>query len=149
MIMHKFVQINSAQFPILLCCFWNNMCSSVWKSLPNICVTKEWVQYGYRKCFNRECFAASLTFLNRYNNKEDQVLNHIMNGNEASIFHDTLSSKQQSMKWKRPIFLARQKFNRTISTGKISCIVFWYRKGIILADFTPRGIIINGLIVQY
>jgi histone-lysine N-methyltransferase SETMAR len=37
----------------------------------------------------------------------------------------------------------KKKFRQTISTRKITCIVFWDRKGVLLVEFLPQGSTIN------
>ena len=47
------------------------------------------------------------------------------------------------MDWRHTSSPTKMKFKQTTSTRKITCTVFWYRKGVLLVDFLPQGSTIN------
>ncbi|KAJ4440568.1 hypothetical protein ANN_08713 [Periplaneta americana] len=85
---------------------------------------------------------AALTFLQRYHDDGDEFLDRIVTGDETWISHFTPETKQQSMHWRHCGSPVRTKFKQTLSVQKVMCTVFWDRKGILLIDFLPRGIVL-------
>ncbi|KAJ4448973.1 hypothetical protein ANN_00365 [Periplaneta americana] len=78
----------------------------------------------------------------RYHDDGDEFLDRIVTGDETWISHFTPETKQQSMHWRHSGSAARTKFKQTLSVQKVMCTVFWDRKGILLIDFLPRGVVI-------
>ena len=87
--------------------------------------------------------ASALTFLTRYHEEGDEMLNHIVTGDETWVSHVTPESKQQSSQWKHIASPRVKKFKQTISTRKMMCTVFWDRQGVLLVEFMVRGTTIN------
>ncbi|KAJ4443031.1 hypothetical protein ANN_04681 [Periplaneta americana] len=85
---------------------------------------------------------AALTFLQRYHDDGDEFLDRIVTGDETWISHFTPETKQQSMHWRHSGSLVRTKFKQTLSIWKVICTVFWDRKGILLIDSLPRGVVL-------
>ncbi|XP_067123351.1 histone-lysine N-methyltransferase SETMAR-like [Centruroides vittatus] len=86
---------------------------------------------------------SALSFLTRYDQEGDELLDHIVTGDETYVSHMTPESKQQSMEWRHTSSPTKVKAKQTISVRKIMATVFWDRKGILLVDFMPRGTTIN------
>ncbi|KAJ4447710.1 hypothetical protein ANN_09718 [Periplaneta americana] len=85
----------------------------------------------------------ALTFLQRYHDDGDELLDRIVTGDETWISHFTPQTKQQSMHWRYSGSPVRTKFKQTLSVRKVMCTVFWDKKGILLIDFLPRGETVN------
>lgn len=105
----KIHQIDVSRSPILPWCFLKFYMPFCMKLLLNACVAKKCMcMYGgYLKCGPRSIkekhFAAALTFLSWCNAKGDELLNHIVTGDEAWISH-------VSMEWKHTASSTWQKF---------------------------------------
>ena len=52
-------------------------------------------------------------------------------------------SKRQSMEWRHVNSPSKKNFKTLPSAGKVTCTVFWDRKGVILLDFLQPGQPIN------
>ncbi|GFQ82638.1 HTH_48 domain-containing protein [Trichonephila clavata] len=91
---------------------------------------------------------SALTFLERYLNEGEDVLDQIVTGDETWVAYVTPESKQQSMEWRHSSSPKRVKFNQTISARKIMGTVFWDRKGVLLVEFLPRNETINAASVE-
>jgi len=87
--------------------------------------------------------ASALDFLTRYSEEGDNFLSHVVTGDETWVSHATPESKQQFMEWRHTSSPTKTKFKQTTSTQKITCTVFWDRKGVLLVDFLPQGSTIN------
>jgi len=90
--------------------------------------------------------ACALTFLMRYHMEGDNMLSHIVTGDETWVSHITPESKQQSLHWKHTGSVKRKKFKQTFSTRKIMCTVFWDRQGVLLVEFLSQGTTINSAV---
>ncbi|KAJ4426959.1 hypothetical protein ANN_26758 [Periplaneta americana] len=87
-------------------------------------------------------FGAALTFLQRYHDHGDEFLHRIVTGDKTWISHFNPETKQQSIHWRHSRSPVRMKFKQTLSVRKVMCTVFWDRKGILLNDFLPRGVVL-------
>jgi len=81
--------------------------------------------------------ASALDFLARYSEEGDNFLSCVATGDEAWVSHTTPESKQQSMVWRHTSSPTKTKFNQTTLIRKITCTVFWDRKGVLLVDLLP------------
>jgi len=106
-------------------------------------VCARWVAKMLTEEHKKQRVASALTFLMRYHKEGDDMLSHIVTGDETWVSHITPESKQQSLFWKHTGSPKRKKFKQTISTRKIMCIVFWDRQGVLLVEFLPQGATIN------
>ncbi|GFV69816.1 histone-lysine N-methyltransferase SETMAR [Trichonephila clavipes] len=86
---------------------------------------------------------AALTFLQRYHDDGDEFLDRIVTGDETWISHFSPETKLQSMHWRYSGSPVSTKFKQMLSVRKVTCTVFWDRKGILLIDFHPRGETVN------
>ena len=77
--------------------------------------------------------------LNQYEVEGDSFLECIITGDETWCHHYKPESKQQSMEWQHVNSSWKKKFKMLPSVGKVMCIVFWDRKGVILLDFLEPG----------
>jgi hypothetical protein len=77
---------------------------------------------------------ATLNFLVRYHNEGDEFLNHIVTRDETWISHATSQNKHRLMKWRLSASPKAKKFKQTLSARKITCTVFWDRRGVLLID---------------
>lgn len=102
-----------------------------------------WVPKMLTDVHKTKRLGSALTFLTRYSNEGEDFLNQIVTGDETWVRHLTPESKQQSMEWRHTQSPKKQKFKTTMSAQKIMCTVFWDRKGVLLAEFLPRGETIN------
>ena len=87
--------------------------------------------------------ASTLDFLTRYGEEGDNILSHVVTGDETWVLHETPELKQQSMEWRHTSSPTKTKFKQTTSTRKMVCTMFWDRKGFLLVDFLPKGFTIN------
>jgi hypothetical protein len=83
---------------------------------------------------------AALNFMVRYHNEGNEILNRIVAGDETWISHVTPENKLQ---WQLSASPKANKFKQTLSARKITCTVFWDRRGLLLIDFTTQGTTIN------
>jgi len=90
--------------------------------------------------------ACALTFLMRYHKEGDNMLSHIVTGDETGVSNITPESKQQSLHWKHTCSPKRKNFKHTFSTRKIMCTVFWDRQGVLLVKLLPQGTTINSAV---
>ena len=108
------------------------------------------VHDGCPRCSQRSTkkhrVACALTFLMRYHKERDDILSHIVTGDETWVSHITPESKQQSLHWKHTGSPKRKNFKQTFSTRKIMCNVFWDRQGVLLLEFLPQGTTINSAV---
>jgi len=92
----------------------------------------------------KQRMAASLTFLEAYENDGDSLLDRVVTGDETWVKHVTCETKKQSMGWghtsspKKP-----RKCLQILSVRKIMSTVFWDREGVLLVDFLESGSTIN------
>jgi len=82
----------------------------------------------------------------RYHKERDDILSHIVTGDETWVSHITPESKQQSLHWKHTGSPKRKNFKQMFSTRKIMCTVFWDRQGVLLLEFLPQGTTINSAV---
>ena len=87
--------------------------------------------------------ATTLHFLTQYSEEGENLLSHVVTGNETWMSHEAPHSKQQSMEWRRTSSPTKTKFKQTTWTRKVMCTMFWDRKGALLVDFLPQGSTIN------
>ena len=87
--------------------------------------------------------ACALTILMRYHKEGDGILSHIVTGDKTCVSHITPESKQQSLHWKHTSSPKRKKFKQMFSTRKITCTVFWDRRGVLLVEFLPQDTTVN------
>ncbi|GBO09526.1 hypothetical protein AVEN_63537-1 [Araneus ventricosus] len=90
--------------------------------------------------------ACSLKHLQRYNEEGNEFLASIVTRDETWALHMTPESKAASMMWKHPSSPSRKKFKVSPSTWKLILTVFWDMKGVLLAEFVPRGSTVNSAI---
>ena len=77
--------------------------------------------------------------LNQYEPEGDSFLDRIITGDETWCHHYEPESKRQSMEWRHANSPSKKKFKTLPSAGKVTCTVFWDRKGVILLDFLEPG----------
>ncbi|KAJ4449970.1 hypothetical protein ANN_01377 [Periplaneta americana] len=106
-------------------------------------VCARWMPKNLTPEHKMERLGAALTFLQRYHDDGDELLDRIVMGDETWISHFTQETKQQSMHWQHSGSPVRTKFKQTLSVRKVMCTVFWDRKGILLIDFLPKGETVN------
>ncbi|KAJ4451413.1 hypothetical protein ANN_02875 [Periplaneta americana] len=106
----------------------------------NVCA--RWVTKNLTPEHKTKRLGAALTFLQRYHDDGDEFLDRIVTGDEIWISHFTPETKQQSKHWRHSGSPVRTKFKQTLSVRKVMCTVFWNRKGILLIDFLPRGVVL-------
>jgi len=87
--------------------------------------------------------ATTLHFLSQYSEEGENLLSHVVTGNETWVSHEAPESKQQSMEWRHISSPTKTKFKHTTSTLKVMCTMFWDRKGVLLADLLPQSSTIN------
>lgn len=102
-----------------------------------------WVPKLLSEEHKKRRMGSALTFLTRYNEEGDALLDHIVTGDETWVSHMTPESKRQSMEWRHTTSPVKVKAKQTISTRKIMATVFWDRHGVLLVDFMPQGTTIN------
>jgi len=86
--------------------------------------------------------ARTLDFLTQYSEEDENILSHVVTGNETWVSHEAPKLKQQSMEWRHTSSPTKTKFKQTTSTEKVMC-TFWNRKGVLLVDFLPQRSTIN------
>lgn len=107
-------------------------------------ISARWVPRLLSEEHKTKRMGAALTFLSRYHQDGDELLNRIVTGDETWISHITPETKRQSMEWhhsnspKKP-----KKAKQILSTRKVMATVFWDRKGVLLVDYMHRGETIN------
>ncbi|GFT26810.1 uncharacterized protein TNCV_3709911 [Trichonephila clavipes] len=83
-----------------------------------------------------------MTFLQRYHDDGDELLDRIVTGDATRISPLTPETKQQSMHWRHSGSPFRSKFKQqTLSVRKVMCTLFWDRKGILIIEFLTFWII--------
>ncbi|KAJ4426958.1 hypothetical protein ANN_26757 [Periplaneta americana] len=105
-------------------------------------VCARWLPKNLTPEHKMQRFGAALTFLQRYHDHGDEFLDRIVTGDKTWISHFTPETKQQSIHWRHSRSPVRMKFKQTLSVRKVMCTVFWDRKGILLNDFLPRGVVL-------
>ncbi|PNF23675.1 Mariner Mos1 transposase [Cryptotermes secundus] len=80
--------------------------------------------------------------LHQFEAEGDKFLDSIVTEDETWCHHYELESKTQSMEWRHPDS-PRKKFKTQPSAGKVMCMVFWDRWGVILLDFLEPGESVN------
>jgi hypothetical protein len=73
----------------------------------------------------------------------DDFLDSIVTGDETWVHHYKPESKQQSMEWRHKNSPTKKSSQDRTSTGKVMCLVFWDRKGVILVGFLEQDLTIN------
>ncbi|GFT07704.1 histone-lysine N-methyltransferase SETMAR [Trichonephila clavipes] len=109
--------------------------------LKKLC--SKWVPKTLTPGYKIQCLEAALTFLQRYHDDCEELLDRIVRGDETWISHFTPETKQQSLHWWHRESPVRTKFKRTLSVRKVMCTVFWDKKGILFIDFLPHGETVN------
>jgi len=87
--------------------------------------------------------ARTFDFLTQYIEEGKKFLSHVVKGNKTWVSHEAPKSKQQSMEWRHTSSPTKMKFKQTTSTWKVTCTMFWDRKGVLVVDFLPHGSTIN------
>ncbi len=86
----------------------------------------------------KNCMAAVLTFLMRYAEEGEKMLNDIIKGDEIWVHHFTPTSKQATMMWKQLEEATLRKFKNVLSAGKVMCTIFCDRQGIIYEEYMAK-----------
>jgi hypothetical protein len=86
--------------------------------------------------------------LHQFEAEGDKFLDSIVTGDEMLCHQYKLESKRQSMEWRNldspPTPTHKKKnFKAQPLAGKVMCMVFWVRGGMILLDFLEPGEIVN------
>ena len=81
--------------------------------------------------------ATTLDFLTQYSEEGENFLNHVVTGNEKWVSHEAPKLKHPSMEWRHTSLPTKTKYKQTTSTRKVTCTMFWDRKGVMLVDFMP------------
>ncbi len=68
----------------------------------------------------------------------------IVTGDEFWVYHYDPLSQLEAKAWKKPGEQTPTRPHQERSTGKIMMIIFWDKDGVLLTDYLPRGIMING-----
>jgi len=104
---------------------------------------------GYRKVCNRRVprqliedprknrTSASLSHLFRVNDHGEDILEHVITGDETWVHQYCPETKAQSMAWKHPGSPTIKKFKTSTSSGKLTSTVFWDMHGVLLLHFSP------------
>jgi len=87
--------------------------------------------------------ARTLDFLTQYSEEGENILSHVVTGNETWVSHKAPKSKEQSMEWRHTSSPTKTKLKRTTSTRKVMHTMFCDRNGVLLVDFLPYGSTIN------
>ena len=69
---------------------------------------------------------------------------YIATGDEFWIHHYDPLSQLEAKIWKRLGEQISTRLSQTRSAGKMMMIIFWYKDGVLLTKYLPRGITING-----
>lgn len=108
-------------------------------------VCARWVPRMLTEDHKRQRMEASREFLDRYAEEGEEFLNSIVTGDETWVSHFTPETKRQSLEWRHTTSPKPRKFKQVQSARKVMATVFWYRKGVLLVDFMPRGTTINAI----
>jgi predicted NAD/FAD-binding protein len=68
----------------------------------------------------------------------------IVIGDEFWVYHYDPLSQLEAKAWKKPGEQTPTRTCQERSAGKIMMIIFWNKHGVLLIDYLPRGITING-----
>ena len=114
-------------------------------------------QLGMKKVCTR-CRSKLLTRIQRANRVDccQELLQHsevnpakffdcIVTGDESWIHHYDPLSQLEAKVWKRSGEQTPTRLRQERSAGKIMMIIFWYKGGVLLTEYLPRGTTINGL----
>ncbi len=69
------------------------------------------------------------------NERDNEMLEQMVTGNETWIHYYMPESKCQNIQWKHQNSLSVVKFNKTLTLQKSVASVLWDSEGVILADF--------------
>lgn len=104
-------------------------------------VCAHWVLYVLLECHKEMRVGSALEFQMHYRETGDGFHNSIFTSNEMWISSYTPESKRQLCEWchpkssMKPTMITSMPFER-----KLMATVFWDQFGMLLIDFTPRGI---------
>lgn len=106
-----------------------------------------WVPKLLSDAHKMKRMGAALTFLERYDEEGDKLLDQIVTGDETWVSYVNVEQKAQSREWghtsspRKPV-----KCRQTFSTKKLMATVFWDRKDVLLVEFMERGTTINSTV---
>ncbi|PNF40177.1 hypothetical protein B7P43_G08263 [Cryptotermes secundus] len=81
--------------------------------------------------------------LHQFEAESDKFLDSTVTGDETWCHHYEPESKIQSVEWQHPDTPRKKKFKTQPPAGKVMCLVFWDRRGVILSDFLESGETVN------
>jgi hypothetical protein len=111
-------------------------------------VCSGWVPHQLTDEHIKTRMESSLMLLQHYEEQGEAFLSRIVTGDETWVFHYTPQSKAESMTWKHPHSLVKNKFKTVQSPGNVMATVFWDVHGVLLVDFTLPGSTINAAAYQ-
>jgi chorismate-pyruvate lyase len=82
-----------------------------------------------------------LEFLEQYHKDSDELLNHIIRGDEIWVSFVNVETKEQSKQWMHTHSLNKPKnLNKLcLPKRKLMATVFWDRKGVLVVEFMQQG----------
>jgi hypothetical protein len=84
--------------------------------------------------------ASALTFLERYCKDGNELLNHIVTGDETWVYCVNVEPKEQSKQWGHTHSPNKpRRFKQTLSARKLMVTVFWDTKGVLLVILCHKG----------
>lgn len=87
--------------------------------------------------------AASQAFLRKWRSAKERFLDRIITTDETWLYYYDPETKQQSSQWVTKGQGPPEKARVCKSAGKIMCVMFMDRKGILLTHFVPQGKTVN------
>ncbi len=102
-------------------------------------VYMRWVQRELSDLRRKECMGVVLEFLTMHREEGDALFDRIIMDDEMWVHYWMPESKAASMQWKQKDEKALKKFKKTASTGKVTAVVFWDRRGVRLVEYVPRS----------
>ncbi|UYV72496.1 hypothetical protein LAZ67_9003405, partial [Cordylochernes scorpioides] len=106
-------------------------------------VCARWVPRLLSENHKQQRMEAARAFLEMHRRDGDQLFSRIVTGDESWVHHSTPETKRQSMAWKKPEERAPKKAKVTIAASKVTAIVFWDCKGVLLVDYLPPNTTVN------
>jgi len=83
-------------------------------------------------------------FLKLCHEKEKEVIESIVTGDETMVLYYDPLAKRESMEWRRPDEPRPKKAKVAHSRKKIMATIFWDSEGILMIDFKERNTTVNG-----
>jgi hypothetical protein len=97
-----------------------------------------WVSKMLTDVHKMQRMASALTFLERYCKHGNEILNHIVTGDETWVSCANVETIEQSQQWTHT-YSPHKPRKLTLSARKLMATAFWDMKGVLLVDFMPQG----------